>query len=90
MMHMMIDLDCESRAAMIRAPATEHYCRRVGDRVNSCTVCMPIAGGFYQPLQLLLGVFPRTSTGDQVETLYLGGGSSTGSATLSRSGWPGQ
>jgi hypothetical protein len=57
------------RAAMIRAPATEHYYWLVGGRMSSCIVCaMPIAGGFYQPSQLLLGVFPRLSSRGQSVT----------------------
>jgi hypothetical protein len=49
------------RAAMIRAPAVECYDWLIDGLVRSCIVCaMPIAGGFYQPSQLLLGVLPRT------------------------------
>jgi len=49
------------RAAMIRAPAAEHYDWLVDGWVRSCIVCaMPVAGGLYQPTQLLLGVFYRT------------------------------
>jgi len=49
------------RASMTRAPAVEYYDWLIDGLVRSCIVCaMPIAGGFYQPSQLLLRVLPRT------------------------------
>jgi hypothetical protein len=48
------------RAAMIKAPAVEYYEWLIDGLVYSRIVCaMPIAGGFYQPSQLLLSVLPR-------------------------------
>jgi hypothetical protein len=50
------------RSAMIRQPATEHFEWLVNDHALSCIVCaLPIAGGYFQPTQLLLGIFWRTS-----------------------------